>query len=310
MAKIEKLDDHRKSDRLTAHLALGAAEPPEVAGGCLSADQLADVATGYCSAEERKAALAHFSSCSQCYNAWVAISFSLAAMESGSPRKKKTSGVIRGFAYLGTAFAVAASVVVFLNVRDTLLETGVVPPVEKTTNYLEQMVSEKDKGEVLRKKTVVKETLISPPAPAPAVPRQHSESRSVGSSALMKPDAEEKAMIKTRTPADANEAEMPSSPSVADMETDSAAPQEILSAAEWLSRIETLCRKKGYQQDLQVWNTLQQQGGQVVDTGSDLVLQRKLKAVLGVMKNVDDYGGADEQCSRIVPLLAGDGDTE
>lgn len=118
MAKIEKLDDYRKGDRLTTHPALGEVEQSQVAGGCLSSDQLADVAAGYCSAEERKAALLHFRSCSTCFNAWVAISFSLAAMESGSPLKKKTPAAIffRGLVFLVIAFAVAASVVLFVNV--------------------------------------------------------------------------------------------------------------------------------------------------------------------------------------------------
>ena len=45
MAKIDKLDDRKKGDRLTAQLGLGAAEQVETSGECLAPDQLADVAT-------------------------------------------------------------------------------------------------------------------------------------------------------------------------------------------------------------------------------------------------------------------------
>jgi len=88
-------------------------------GGCLTPEQLADVATNHCTSEERKAALAHLAICQKCYDAWVGVSLSLVAMESGLGRQKKRSLLsLRNMMYLGSAVAVAAGAMLLFTLRN------------------------------------------------------------------------------------------------------------------------------------------------------------------------------------------------
>lgn len=132
MANQQQSGGKKRADRLAAQLGLAAADAPEAAGKsgkCLTTEQLADVATGHCTPEERKEALAHFSSCRSCYGAWVSVSLSLVAMESGLERRKRPLLSMRNLGFLGSAMAVAASVVVFFNLQGDL--DRVVPTARK-----------------------------------------------------------------------------------------------------------------------------------------------------------------------------------
>lgn len=113
----KKLDEKRLQDELTAHLGLAAADKGKAAAGedCYSPDQLADIAANVCTEEQKEKALAHFAECQRCYDDWVAACFSLAAMD----RTYSRPGFVltfRNLSYIGSALAIAASVVLFLNI--------------------------------------------------------------------------------------------------------------------------------------------------------------------------------------------------
>ena len=119
--KNERIDTHQKKDALTAQLALAAEEKDQQEApdskACLTNEQLASIAMGTSSPEEKKQAMAHFAECKKCYNALVAISFSIASVERSGGTSRSAS-TVRNLTWLGSAFAIAASVVVFLNIRE------------------------------------------------------------------------------------------------------------------------------------------------------------------------------------------------
>lgn len=121
MTANDRIATHKKEDAVTAQLALAADESGQEqsgkSGACLTNDQLAAIATGTCTPEEKEQALAHFAECKKCYDALVAISFSIAAVERSSSQSRSAS-MVRSLTWLGSAFAIAASVVVFFNIRE------------------------------------------------------------------------------------------------------------------------------------------------------------------------------------------------
>jgi|GEM_PF-4024138 len=121
MTANDHLDRQKKGDAVTAQLALAADEKGEKksrdTGACLSNEQLAAIAMGTCPPKQKEQALAHFADCKKCYDALVAISFSIAAVEQSTSRSRSAL-TIRNLTWLGSAFAVAASVVVYFNIRE------------------------------------------------------------------------------------------------------------------------------------------------------------------------------------------------
>lgn len=313
MAKIKKLDDQREGDRLAAYLALAATEQPEAAtgqpeteDGCLSADRLADVAAGCCSAEERKAALAHFSSCRKCYDAWVAVCFSLAAVESGSQGRKRSSGAIRGLAYLGSAFAVAASVVVFLNIRNTAVEPGLMAPAPTVRENFQQVLPDQREDSLRQREIRAEEERIEPAAPPAAM--KTSEPGSEPPSVAKKKEAGQGSITEESAPHPGAEAEM-ASPSAGtagtvDLAADSAGQARETGAAEWISRVETVCRDGHYLGDLPGWNALQAEGGRILETESDAGRLPLLTAIVRIMEVAEESAEVEGQCRRILELIA------
>lgn len=311
MAKITKLDDQREGDRLAAYLALAATEQPEAASGhpetesgCLSADQLADVAAGCCSAEERKAALAHFSSCRKCYNAWVAVSLSLAALESGSQGRKRSSGTIRGLAYLGSAFAVAASVVVFLNIRNTALETGMTTPAPSKKESFQQVPAERREKAVKLLEKNDDKNLVKPPAPPAAMKKSDTSSEQPSAAAREEMEGERRSAGESAAHPAAEAQIAPPSAGTAGMAADSVGQAGGESAAAWLSRVEIVCRDRSYLGNLSVWNALQAEGGRILETKSDAARLPLLTAIARIMKVTDEPAEVEGQCRRIFELIA------
>lgn len=120
MTVNERIDTPKKGDAVTAQLALAAEENGQETAGkgaCLTSDQLAAIAMGRSTAEEKEQAMGHFADCKKCYDALVAISFSLASVERSGSRSRSAS-TVRNLTWLGSAFAIAASVLVFFNIRE------------------------------------------------------------------------------------------------------------------------------------------------------------------------------------------------
>ena len=117
MADIHSIDKQRQADRRTALLALHAWSE-ENHSACLSDEQLACLADGSCSRDERKDFLQHLAGCSSCYHHWVELCELVAGEEAAGGEKRKILPMVRpGYmAWTGTLLAAAASVVLYLNI--------------------------------------------------------------------------------------------------------------------------------------------------------------------------------------------------
>ena len=105
-----------ETDRLVAQLALAATgrrpEPP-----CLTDKELADLASGRLQPSQRQKALAHLADCEGCYEAWRAV-------QSVSHLEKKQLRLLqpRYLKWWGSALAIAASVVIFVQLQEMPLQ--------------------------------------------------------------------------------------------------------------------------------------------------------------------------------------------
>ena len=234
MANQQRSDGTKRADHLAAQLGLAAADTPEAAGMCLTAEQLADVATGHCTPEERKEALAHFSSCRSCYDAWVSVSLSLVAMESGLERRRRPLLSLRNLGFLGSAVAVAASVVVFFNLQGDL--DRVAPPARKAVQ------APAPPGQQA-------ESIEHSSAPVKPVPKETQEMRkkrleSVPGKSVSVPSGRLAEQLSDRKEADG------------DMEAE-APPDKVVI---WLNALSAYCRQEDEPRSPERWLQLQAEG--------------------------------------------------
>lgn len=286
MAKIENIDEKRDGDRLAAHLALAVNQEAKKPEGCLSADQLADMAAHLCTPEERKAAIAHFAECRDCYDEWIAVSLSLVAMDEGSRGWQRPALTIRRLGYIGSALAIAASVVVFINIyRDQSALLMTEPPAR-----LEQVQQAEPQGERLQKSKVgggaspeelAEEKKEAVHSPAPVVRKQMSMPKSAAPE-VMSRESEQ------FTAADQSDRAAPADNDLADMAADP------LTA--WFARVEQGCRDR--QLSAQGWRELGDAGMKLI-AGS-----RYNPAQLRTLAELVGNQGSGEQCGRIMTFLA------
>ncbi len=117
MAKRYVLHSAEDADRRTALLGLALADRSVDKGSCLSDEDMATLVDGVCSKEERARCLQHLAHCEKCYQHWLKLTETVSA-----GRRKKSRGgshtIIRPkyFAWAGTFFAAAASVVLFVHI--------------------------------------------------------------------------------------------------------------------------------------------------------------------------------------------------
>ncbi len=135
---------------------------------CPSAEYLASFLDGKCSAEEKKRVLNHLADCDHCYTLW----YSLKTVS----RKKKAGGKIyfltrpKNLAFAGSALAIAASVVIFMNTAheplvgrveeksavtvETVDDNKLISPIPVPTGQIEKVFEDDERK------------ILSAPAPA------------------------------------------------------------------------------------------------------------------------------------------------
>jgi hypothetical protein len=125
MASIHKLK--KRSDRRTALLGL-AADRPVSAGVCLTPEEMAELVENQCPIERKEKYFRHVANCESCYREWLTLHEVLDQM-SESKRESRIFKIFKPgkMALLGTFLAAAASVVVFLNINNTVMEKESLP---------------------------------------------------------------------------------------------------------------------------------------------------------------------------------------
>lgn len=294
MAKIEKLDEKKQSDILAAHLGLAAeTEKPEKekGEGCLSSEELADVAANLCTPEQREKAMDHFSSCQACYDEWVSICFSLMSVENGSSGKTPLV-TVRNLGYLGSALAIAASVMLYINISGDMpiQEVAPLPPAQEKSSV--QTVQPARPGKA-------KATHV-PPEAAPA-PSASVERRAVPLKKEYTDTApESEAMVDLSVAQEERPAELKGA--IQEQDENHA---EALS--KWLIVVEYGC-KTGNTDGL-FWQTLYEEG-QTLLADADANQADFLRQVMQRLPDSEVVSRVKEQCGPLLSLLAEQGKTQ
>jgi hypothetical protein len=111
-----EIDKKRRERKLAALVAL-AAQKEKSLTSCLSNEEMALLVNGNCSRHEKERGWEHLSACDLCYEQW----FCLKMEKTGEVKKRGRVHLLRprNFALIGSVIAVAASVVLFLNIPQT-----------------------------------------------------------------------------------------------------------------------------------------------------------------------------------------------
>ncbi len=135
------MEDNRSSNKQTerriALLALAANRQKPV-GSCLSSEEMASLVEQQTTEEEERAYQKHLSSCDTCYKEWQALS-QMKLETTAQKRQSRLANLFnhpKGLAIVGSTLAIAASLMIFLNIPRSPLEIStkdemVTPSVEK-----------------------------------------------------------------------------------------------------------------------------------------------------------------------------------
>lgn len=159
-----------RGERLVAGVALATSQQVPT-GACLAPEQLAALVDDRLAVGERQAALAHLAECESCYAAWREV----AAASSTREQKRGTLARLlrpRNLASIGSALALAASVVVFVQLR----HSGVPQPGLPAPSSAPELRLQEGSAERLNMQSLEPQRLDAapsvPPAAAPSVPAE------------------------------------------------------------------------------------------------------------------------------------------
>jgi len=158
----QNIKNSKNSEKAAALLALHA-DKGGVFGRCLRPEEMAALVDNSCTKEERETFMHHLSCCQKCYEEWLA----LTPLTDHKTRKAPVYHLskVKKYSFVGSALAVAASIVVFLNISQppsllmdkpsekvSLMQSvneAMVPQIEKKTEPVTEPV--KDEKPVLKK---------------------------------------------------------------------------------------------------------------------------------------------------------------
>ncbi len=303
----KELDEKRVQDKLAAHLGLAAADDhgkTTIGEDCYSPEQLADIAANVCSAEQKEKALAHFSECQACYDNWVAACFSLAAMDRGYSKRGFVL-TFRNLSYIGSALAIAASVVLFLNISGDKDLRQIGPEVQmqmqKETESLpapasSDMASDKEPSPGVEKKMAASKQVRSA---TDAVRFETSNAR------VAEESFSDEAVQEGSESFGGDEIQMMSVKTKA-ME---AVPAPDMLFSDWLLSVEQSCTEGNG--ELSHWSELQEKGQALLETtrgsGTRLLTGEQRVLLFDITEELSQLDRADQiemSCDRIARLVA------
>jgi len=286
---------------------------------CLSAEVLASLIDGTCSTDEIEQIRGHLSSCEICYDQWLTLSsIKLGTLSSSRTTAGKKTKI---YGYIGSALALAASVVVFINVTELSFS-----PVEQhdTERILEKEQDYKgdDAGFLLQEEmaapTVVKRSLevqTTPPernvqdsvSVADEDLRQKisrdpkKKEKEIGGSGIVPAPAApgEKRGVLAKRRVGLAEQTLP--------QTGMAAKESGVSSFErWKRTVITSCRES--EQHKVDWNNHILDGKKIVSDRSrnlPLGLQKKMTSTISLLAELQS-GQSGDQCADILAILGAD----
>lgn len=107
----------RKAEKAIALLALSADKGAKP-GRCLNPEEMAALVDSQCTKEELAIYMQHLSRCEQCYGEWLSLkTMDKMATSSAAGGRTRPVSRLKKYGFIGSAMAVAASVVIFFNIN-------------------------------------------------------------------------------------------------------------------------------------------------------------------------------------------------
>ncbi len=319
----ERKSENEKLEKAMGLLSLAADKSDKSRGkgsSCLSAEVLAALIDGTCSTDEIEQVRRHLSSCEICYDQWLTLSsIKLGTLSSSRTAVGKKTKI---YGYIGSALALAASVVVFINVTDLSFS-----PVKQhdTERILEKEQDYKgdDAGLLLQEEMpvptadVVERSMelqatipernvrdsvsVADEAPRKKIsrgPEKKEKETAFGTLPSSVAPAEKRAVLAKRRVGSAEQT-LPQS--------DMAVKDSGLSSFErWQRTVITSCRES--EQYKVNWNTHILEGKKLVgDRSRDLPLdlQKKMTSTISLLAELES-GQSGDQCTDILAILGDD----
>ncbi len=295
MVQFRKTTAVAPQDRLTAVIALAAEDRRRPPSPCPSPEDLAALVAGKPTAEARRQIEAHLADCEECYALWCAVS---AGLDEEGAGRRRTSPLFkpRNLTYLGSALALAATVVFYINLHEPGMP---VPDSRMPTTLEDQSQGGKgpgpeaaDAGRQLAEEAAPQEqNTVSAPAkkatPAPAAEQAEQAEQARGKEMALSPAA----------PA-----------AVAAADAVNMAPLEL-----WLQQVESKCRQDAA--GLESWWRIEEDGQAIKsslalaagDAPARQVLFGRVLGEVQAIRRAKDIAG---QCKRIRAALAAQPDNK
>jgi len=287
-----RFDKKKKERRIAALIALTAEKKSDI-GRCLTEEEMALLVDGTCSAQEKERRWAHLSECSDCYDQWYVLT-----VEEKEGRKKSGIAYLMrpgNLAIVGSAMAVAASVVVFLNLPppfpDRLAEESL-PPPEITR---EAVISD---SQVMKEVVVSDEAVSFREAPSVMYEKREMELKN-GRVATKK--------MRTKTATAPQPADKVSGMADMVMAERAVAPEEkVESIGSWLEMVQEGCLKG--QTEEKFWSEIILAGEQLFQDTEPWTEKNEKEArafaVLQLMPGSYEIDSITKQCEQILVELA------
>jgi len=292
MMSESKFDKKKKERRAAALVAL-AAEKKSGIGHCLTAEEMAALVDGNSSLQEGEQGWGHLSDCSECYEQWYVLKMEKRGIE-------KKSGVVhllrpRNFAVIGSAMAVAASVVVFLNIPQAPMPVRLAEDSVQSQQVAQQM--DTSHSQVMESEAVADKAVSSkaPSAMYEKVEVELKEGR----------PATQKMRLKTAA-APQPERKMPGTPDVQMVEMVTGKAEKAQSIERWLEMVQEGCLKKRTEGEF--WSEVALKGDllfQHIEPGADIKEEEvEAFAIFQLLPRSHEKDVIAGQCEQILIELA------
>ena len=278
-----------ENDTLTGLLALSA-DKNHQPGPCVSDEELAMLVEDNMDTEHRQKCLEHLAGCETCYNQWLF----LKKEEDNHKRNILPLLSKKSYTYIGSSLALAASVVVFLNVYNPPVVV-VVPDLENSVRLDEKSTDSLDNRSQITeeiKRAEIKDTEQIETLSAPLIKMQKNSSRGKAERKILKKESfkptVQKQLFEFAAPA--------AKPSAG---AQSIEQSKSLTKDEFYRMITEGCEKKEF--DQKFWSELRADGAKLLTQQSPdtMVYSHLIKLLDGMEQET-----WQQQCDEISKLLA------
>lgn len=302
MAKTEDRD--KRLQKAAALLALAAAEKNrgQVEKECPQAEQVAAFLDKTCSEQEAFAFKTHLAECESCFRLLMLLSEN--EMEKNRSSSKDQSW-IRKYRYIGSALALAASIAVFINIRE---QSPVIMTQPQEAGVQEENVDPLAGSHVQEDKMQVRKTAV-PRSVKPQEPQRKlkQEEKYEANKVLdeKKHDNYRIAPSATMDAAPKSATKLTGSDLEAGAETEPDAGKETSAEfRKWQAELRAGCLSE--QQNIEFWKELQRQAEMMVNNRDNITLTWQQAQLEKLLPHIDHMaaGASSDECRQIMQLLA------